>query len=158
MPFDRLSRRAAILVAALFIATACDDSDPVNPDPHPNIDETVLQVEGGMEITWNRGRVASGTLTLRDNDVVTLRFLGSDGEDEENANDTQRFDLVVNYPAGNPAGLVFTPSAADEYSGTFTRTSPTASGTTMIIQFQLVHTSAEPDHTDGWWNVNVIVQ
>ena len=158
MLLDSLTRRAAILVAALFIATACDDSDPLDPDPEPDINQMILQVEGGMTITFNRARIASGTLTLRNNDVVTLTFLAPDGEEEENVNDTQRFDLVVNYPNGNPAGLVFTPSAADEYSGTFTRTSPTAPETTTIVQFELIHTSEDPDHSDGKWNVNVIVE
>ncbi len=158
MHIDTLTRRAAILVAALFIATACDDSDPMDPDPEPDIEQVILQVEGGMQITFNRADVASGTLTLRNNDVVTLSFLAPDGEDEENANDTQRFNLVVNYPNGNPAGLVFTPSAADEYSGTFTRSSPTPTDQTMIVQFELIHTSEEPDHSDGKWNVNVIVE
>ena len=118
MLLDTLTRRAAILVAALFIATACDDSDPLDPDPEPDINQMILEVGGGMTITFNRAKIASGTLTLRNNDVVTLTFLAPDGEEEENAADTQRFDLVVNYPNGNPAGLVFTPSAADEYSGT----------------------------------------
>ena len=153
----RHAQRAAVLVvAALALTTACDDSDPLDPDPEPDIHRTVLQVDGGMQITFNRGRIASGTLTLRDGDVVTLSFFGPEGEQDEVANNTERFDLVVNYPNGNPAGLVFTPSAADEYSGTFTRTSPTT--TPMIVQFELIHTSEEPDHSDGRWNVEVIVQ
>ena len=155
LPAD-LARRAAVLVAALFITTACDDSDPLNPDPPPDIHQMILQVEGGMQITFNRAKVASGTLTLQDGDVVTLSFLGPDGEEEENANDTQRYDLEVNYPNGNPAGLVWTPSAADEYSGTFTRASPTS--TPMIVQFALIHTSVDPDDTVGRWNVSVIVE
>lgn len=158
MLLTTLTRRTAIVIAALFISTACDDSDPLDPDPEPDIDRVILQVEGGMQVTFNRADVASGTLTLRNNDVVTISFLGPDGEDEENASDTQRFDLVVNYPGGNPAGLVFTPSAADEYSGTFTRTSPTAPGTTMIVQFELMHTSETPPHSVGRWNVNTIVE
>ena len=149
-------RRAAIVVAALFIAAGCDDSDPLDPDPHPDIEQTILQVEGGMQITFNRADVASGTLTLRNNDVVTLTFLAPDGEEEENAADTQRFDLQVNYPNGNPAGLVWTPSQADEYSGTFTRTSPTSAP--MILQFELIHASKDPPHSDGKWNVSVIVE
>jgi hypothetical protein len=143
--------------AALFFATACDDSDPVNPDPHPDIDQMILDVEGGMQITFNRAKTASGTLTLSDGDVVTLSFLGPDGTEEEQANDTERFDLRVNFPNGNPAGLAFTPSAADEYSGTFTRTSPTGANP-MIVQFELLHTSAKEPHSDGKWNVSVIVQ
>ena len=151
-----LARRAAILVAALFFTTACDDSDPLDPDPRPDIHQTILQVEGGMQVTFNRAKVASGTLTISDGDVVTLSFLGPDGEEEENANDTERFDLQVNYPNGNPAGLVWTPSAADEYSGTFTRSSPTTNP--MILQFELIHTSRDPDETVGRWNVTVIVE
>ena len=151
------TRHAAILVAALLFVTACDDSDPVNPDPHPDIHQMILQVDGGMEITFNRAKVASGTLTLADGDVVTLSFLGPDGEEEENANNTERFDLRVNYPNGNPAGLSFTPSAADEYSGTFTRTASTGSNP-MIVQFELWHSSASTPHSDGRWNVSVIVQ
>jgi hypothetical protein len=158
MPLTDLTRRAAILVAALFVATACDDSDPLDPDPEPDIEQVILQVEGGMRITFNRADIADGTLTLRDGAVVTLSFLDPDGQDEENANNTERFDLVVDYPGGNPAGLSFTPSAADEYSGTFTRTSPTAPNTTMIVRFTLVHTSEDPDHADGRWNVSTIVE
>ena len=156
MHFTEFARRSRVLIAALAIAAACDDSDPLDPDPEPDIEQVIVQVEGGMQVTFNRADVASGMLTLRNNDVVTISFLAPDGEEEENANDTQRFDLVVNYPGGNPAGLVWTPSAADEYSGTFTRTSPTS--TPMIVQFQLMHTSEDPPHSDGKWNVHVVVE
>jgi len=153
---DDVSRglRACILLASLAVAAACSDSDPVDPDPEPDIHQMVIQVEQGMQITFNRSRIASGTLTIQNNSVVTLSFLGPDGLDEPNANDTERFELRVNYPNGNPIGLVFTPSAADEYSGTFTRT--TASTTPMIVQFELYHTT--DDHSDGKWNALVTVQ
>ena len=156
MQLTDFARRASVLTAALLIGAGCDDSDPLDPDPEPDIEQVILQVEGGMQVTFNRADVASGTLTLRNNDVVTVSFLAPDGEDEENANDTGRFDLLVNYPGGNPAGLVWTPSAADEYSGTFTRTSSTS--TPMIVQFQLMHVSEDPPHSDGKWNVQVIVE
>src|SRR5687767_7711979 len=92
----RSVRRMTILVAALFFAAACDDSDPVNPDPHPNVGRMILDVEGGMQITFNQAKTASGTLTLSDGDVVTLSFLAPDGTEEPNANNTERFDLRVN--------------------------------------------------------------
>ena len=157
-PADLVRRglRAGVLLTALAIAAAgCDDSDPVDPDPEPDIHQMIVQVENGMQITFNRARIASGPLTIQDNDVVTLSFLGPEGEEEPNANDTERFDLRVNYPNGNPAGLTFTPSAGDEYSGTFTRTSPTSSEG-MIVQFELWHVTDE--HQDGRWNAQVIVQ
>ncbi len=146
--------RSGVVLAFLAIVAACSDSDPMDPDPEPDIHQMIIQVEQGTQITFNRSRVASGTLTIQNNSVVTLSFLGPDGAEEPNANDTERFDLRVNYPNGNPIGLVFTPSAADEYSGTFTRT--TASTTPIIVQFELYHTT--DDHSDGKWNALVTVQ
>ena len=148
--------RAGVLLAFIPVAAAaCSDSDPLDPDPEPDIHQMVLQVEGGMQITFNRARVASGPLTLEDGDVVTLSFFGPDGAEEEMVNDPERFELRVNYPGGNPAGLTFTPSAADEFSGTFTRTSPTPPDVPMIVQFELWHIT--DDHSDGRWNVSVTV-
>ncbi len=152
----RRSVLAGIVLLTLSIGVACSDSDPTDPDPEPDIHQMIVQVEGGMQITFNRARVASGTLTLANNAVVTLSFLGPDGAEEQNANDTERFDLRVNFPGGNPAGLTFTPSASDEYSGTFTRTTPSSSP--MIVQFELWHATETPPHSDGKWNAQVIVQ
>ena len=157
-PSDLVRRglRAGVLLAALALTSAaCDDSDPVDPDPRPDIHQTIVQVEDGMQITFNRAGIASGPLTIADGDVVTLSFLGPDGEEDENANDTERFDLRVNYPDGNPAGLTFTPSAQDEYSGTFTRTSPTTSNG-MIVQFELYHVTRKESVKK--LNAQVIVQ
>jgi len=156
MPTIFRGLRAAVLLAALAASVACDDSDPTDPDPEPDIHQMIVQVEGGMQVTFNRSRIASGTLTVANGDVVTLSFLGPEGEEEENANDTERFDLRVSFPNGNAPGLVFTPSAQDEYSGTFTRTS--ASATPIILQFELWHASDPTPHSDGKWNLQVIVQ
>ncbi len=152
----RRSVLAGIVLASLSMGAACSDSDPMDPDPEPDIHQLIVQAEGGMQITFNRARIASGTLTLANNAVVTLSFLGPDGAEEEIANDTERFDLRVSFPGGNPAGLTFTPSASDEYSGTFTRTTPSSSPT--IVQFELWHTSEATPHSDGKWNAQVIVQ
>jgi hypothetical protein len=152
----RRAFQAGALIASLAFAVACSDSDPVDPDPHANIHQMIVQVEGGMQITFNINRIASGPLTIENNSVVTLTFLGPNGTEEQNAHDTERFDLRINYPNGNPAGLTFTPSAGDEFSGTFTRTTPSA--TPMIVQFELWHASETPAHFDGRWNAEVIVQ
>ena len=150
----RRAFQAGALIASLAVAAACSDSDPLDPDPEPDVHQMIIQVEGGMQITFNRARIASGPLTIENNSVITLSFLGPDGSEEENANDTERFELRVTYPNGNPAGLMFMPSASDEYSGTFTRTTP--SETPIIVQFELWHTTDE--HSDGKWNANVIVE
>ena len=150
----RCSIRAGVLIAALGVFPACSDSDPLDPDPEPDIHQMIVQVEGGMQISFNRSRTASGMLTLPNNSVITLSFLGPDGVEEENANDTERFDLRVNFLNGNPAGLTFTPSAGDEYSGTITASAPTASP--VIVQFELWHVTDE--HPDGKWNAQVVVQ
>ena len=60
----------------------------------------------------------------------------------------------MNYPGGNPAGLVFTPSPTNPFAGTFTRTAPTT--IPMIVQFELYHITR--DHDDGRWNVQAVVQ
>jgi hypothetical protein len=153
--FIRRALRAGVFLASLAFAASCSDSDPLDPDPHANIHQMVVQVEGGMQITFNINRIASGPLTIENNSVVTLTFLGPNGTEEENAHDSERFDLRVNYPGGNPAGLTFTPSTSDEFSGTFTRMTP--SSTAMIVQFELWHASESPPHFDGRWNAEVIV-
>lgn len=152
----RRSIFGAVLLIPLSIGAACSDSDPVNPDPHPNVNSVVVEVEGGSTVTFNRSKIANGQLTITEGAMVTVSFRDPDGAEEENAHDAERFDLRVNFLNGNPAGLMFTPSPGDEFSGTFTRT--TAWATPVIVQFELWHASAERPHDDGKWNVEAIVQ
>jgi hypothetical protein len=150
-------RAAALASLALSLAfAACSDSDPVNPDPHANIQSVLVEVEGGGLVTFNRNHVVSGDLTIGNNAVVAVTFRDSEGNPDEVAGNPDRFELRVNYPGGNPAGLVFTPSPTNPFAGTFTRTSATA--TPMIVQFALYHLSDENPHEDGQWNVMVNVQ
>lgn len=152
----RRARGAAVLLASFAIIGACSDSDPVDPDPHPNINSVVVEVEGGNTVTFNRSKIANGQLMITEGAMVTVSFRDPDGVEEENAHDAERFDLRVNFLNGNPAGLMFTPSPGDEFSGTFARTTPSA--TPVIVQFELWHASAERPHDDGKWNVEAIIQ
>jgi hypothetical protein len=150
-----VSRRVASVAVSLAIGfAACSDSDPVNPDPHPDVHSVVVEVVGGGTVTFNRQHVASGTLTLGNNSVVAVSFLDNDDEDAL-ARNPDNFELRVKYPDGNPAGLAFTPSPTNPFAGTFTRTAPTA--TPMIVQFELFHTSGD-GHEEGRWNVETVVQ
>ena len=150
------SRIAALAALALsLVVGACSDSDPVNPDPHADIHSVLVEVVGGGSITFNRNHVASGQLTFGNNAVVAVTFRDEDGNPDEVAANPDRFELRVNYPSGNPAGLTFTPSATNPFAGTFTRTAATTQP--MIVQFELYHLSEKP-HEDGRWNALVNVQ
>lgn len=152
-----LSRRLAVVAAALSIGfAACSDSDPVNPDPHADVHSVVVEVVGGGTVTFNRDHIASGTLTLANNAVVAVTFRDAEGDEDAIAQNPDHFELRVNYPGGNPANLVFTPSPTNPFAGTFTRTTPTSSP--MIVQFELYHLTEESPHDDGRWNVETIVQ
>lgn len=147
-----LSRLAAVAALALSITLgACDDSDPVNPDPHANVQSVVLEVEGGGTVTFNAQRVASGELTIGDGSVIAVTFRDSDDEVDAIAQNPDNFELRVLYPNGNPAGLTFTPSTINPFAGTFTRTTPTPAGSPMIVQLELYHLTGT--HQDGRWNV-----
>jgi hypothetical protein len=147
-----LPRLAAVAALALSLAVgACDDSDPVNPDPHANVQSVLLEVEGGTAVTFNSQRVASGELTIGDGSVIAVTFRDSDDEVDAIAQNPDNFELRVLYPDGNPAGLTFTPSTINPFAGTFTRTSPTPAGDPMIVQLELYHLTGL--HQDGRWNV-----
>ena len=152
-PF-RFSGLATLALSLAF--SACSDSDPVNPDPHANIQSVLVEVVGGGLVTFNRNHVVSGDLTFGNNAVVAVTFRDAEGNPDEVASNTERFELRVNYPGGNPAGLVFTPSATNPFAGTFTRTSPTSAP--MIVQLELYHLTDKAPHDDGKWNVMVNVQ
>jgi hypothetical protein len=156
--FLRLSRLRAVAlpVLALSIAfAACSDSGAVNPDPHANVQSVLLEVVGDGSVTFNAQHVASGDLTIGNDAVIAVTFQDSDGAEDAIAQNPDNFELHVNYPGGNAAGLVFTPSPTNPFAGTFTRASTTT--TPMIVQFELYHTTATP-HDDGRWNVQVNVQ
>ena len=140
---------------ALSIAfAACSDSGPVNPDPHADVHSVLVEVIGGGSVTFNRQHVASGDLTIGNNAVIAVTFRDANGEEDAIAQNPDNFELRVNYPGGNPAGLVFTPSPTNPFAGTFTRTAPTT--TPMIVQFELFHITDDDD--DGRWNVQTVVQ
>ena len=147
-----LPRLAAGAALALSIALgACDDSDPVNPDPHANVQSVVLEVEGGETVTFNAQRVASGELTIGDGSVIAVTFRDSDDQVDAIAQNPDNFELRVNFLDGNPAGLIFTPSPTNPFAGTFTRATPTAPGSPVIVQLELYHITGT--HQDGRWNV-----
>jgi len=155
--FARLGapRTAASVALALSLGfAACSDSDPVNPDPHANVHSVVVEVVGGGTVTFNRDHVSSGTLTLGNNAVIAVTFRDAAGEEDAIAQNPDNFELRVNYPGGNPANLVFTPSPTNPFAGTFTRTAPAS----MIVQFELYHLTGDEPHDDGKWNVETIVQ
>jgi len=140
---------------ALSIAfAACSDSGPVNPDPHADVHSVLVEVIGDGSVTFNRQHVASGDLTIGNNAVIAVTFRDANGDEDAIAQNPDNFELRVNYPGGNPAGLTFTPSPTNPFAGTFTRTSPTT--TPMIVQFELFHITG--DHNDGRWNVQTVVQ
>ena len=150
-PFVR-PRVAAVAALALSLAlAACDDSDPVNPDPHADVQSVLLEVEGGGTVTFNQQRVASGELTIGDGSVIAVTFRDEDDQEDAIAQNPDNFELRVFYPGGNPAGLTFTPSPTNPFAGTFTRQSPTPPGSPMIVQLELYHITGE--HQDGRWNV-----
>ena len=149
-----LTRIAAAGLALSLAFAACSDSDPVNPDPHPDVHSVLVEVVGGSSVTFNRQHVASGSLTIGNNAVVAVTFNDASGGEDAIAQNPDNFELRVKYPNGNPAGLSFTPSPTNPFAGTFTRTSPTT--TPMIVQFELYHLTA--NHDDGRWNVEVNVQ
>ena len=140
---------------ALSIAfAACSDSGPVNPDPHADVHSVLVEVVGDGSVTFNQQHVASGDLTLANNAVVAVTFNDADGEEDAIAAHPENFEMRVNYPGGNPAGLVFTASPTNPFAGTFTRTAPTT--IPMIVQFELFHLTG--NHNDGRWNVQTVVQ
>ena len=145
--------RTAVLALSIAFA-ACSDSGPVNPDPHADVHSVLVEVIGGGSVTFNRQHVASGDLTIGNNAVIAVTFRDANGEEDAIAQNPDNFGLRVNYPGGNPAGLVFTPSPTNPFAGTFTRTAPTT--TPMIVQFELFHLTG--NHNDGRWNVQVDVQ
>ena len=148
-------RIAGLAALALSLAVAaCSDSDPVSTDPHPNVQSVLVEVSGGGSVTFNRSHVASGSLTFGNGAVVAVTFRDDNGNPDAVAQNPDHFELRVNFPGGNPAGLVFTPSPSNPFAGTFTRTS----AATMIVQFELYHHSVETPHNDGLWNVQAIVQ
>ena len=150
-PFP-LSRMTAAAVLALSLTIgACDDSDPVNPDPHANVQSVLLEVEGGDPVTFNAQRVASGELTIGDGSVIAVTFRDNDDLSDAIEQNPENFELRVLFPDGNPAGLTFTPSTLNPFAGTFTRTTPTVPDTPMIVQLELYHLTG--DHQDGRWNV-----
>jgi hypothetical protein len=149
-----LPRIAAAGLALSLAFAACSDSDPVNPDPHPDVYSVLVEVVGGGSVTFNRQHVASGGLTIGDNAVIAVTFNDASGQEDAIAQNPDNFELRVNYPNGNPAGLTFTASLTNPFAGTFTRTTPTA--TPMIVQFELFHLTG--NHNDGRWNVEVTVQ
>ena len=153
MSFRFTLPRTAVL--ALFVASAaCSDSGPVNPDPHADVHSVLVEVVGDGSVTFNQQHVASGDLTIGNNAVIAVTFFDAEGEEDAIAAHPDNFELRVNYPGGNPAGLVFTPSPTNPFAGTFTRTSPTT--IPMIVQFELFHIT--DDDYDGRWNVQVDVQ
>ena len=148
-------RFALLRTAALALAfAACSDSDPVNTDPHADVHSVLVEVIGGGSVTFNRQHVASGDLTIGNNSVIAVTFRDANGEEDAIAQNPDNFELRVNYPGGNPAGLTFTPSPTNPFAGTFTRTAPTT--TPMIVQFELFHITG--DHNDGRWNVQAVVE
>jgi hypothetical protein len=152
-----LARTIAVVALSFVVASAaCSDSDPVNPDPHPNVRSVLVEVVGGGTVTFNQQHIASGTLTIANNSIVAVTFRDDDGDEDAITENPDNFELRVNYPGGNPANLVFTPSPTNPFAGTFTRTTPTT--TPMIVQFELYHISGEEPHQDGRWNVDTVVQ
>ncbi len=149
----RRASRLAALILSLSLTVACDDSDPLDPDPEPNIFSVLVEVDGGGSITFNRDKVASGMLTFGDNAVVAVTFRDQDGAEDAIASNPDNFELRVNFPDQNPAGLVFTPSTINPFAGTFTRTTPTTNP--VIVQFELYHIT--DDHSDGKWNAHANV-
>src|SRR5688572_32480153 len=121
----RSALRRTLTAAALSLAiafAACSDSDPVNPDPHPDVHSVLVEVVGGGTVTFNRQHIASGMLTIGNNSVVAVTFRDAEGEEDAVAQNPDNFELRVNYPGGNPAEVVFTPSPTNPFAGTFTRT------------------------------------
>ena len=143
-----------MVAAAILTSVACSDSDPTNPDPHADVRSVLVEVVGGGTVTFNSSKVASGQLVLADNSVVAVTFQDDSGGEDAIAQHPDNFELRVNYPNGNPAGLTFTPSPTNPFAGTFTRTTPTS--TPMIVQFELYHITGE--HNDGRWNVETVVE
>jgi hypothetical protein len=152
MSFRFALLRTAVLAISIAFA-ACSDSDPVSPDPHAVVHSVLVEVVGGGSVTFNR-HVASGDLTIGNNAVVAVTFRDANGDVDAIAQNPDNFELRVNYPGGNPAGLSFTASPTNPFAGTFTRAAPTT--TPMIVQFELYHLTS--DHSDGRWNVETIVQ
>ena len=151
-----MSLRFVLRTAALALSVpfaACSDSGPVNSDPHADVQSVLVEVEGDGSVTFNRQHVASGALVIGDGAVVAVTFHDADGEEDAIAANPESFEMRVNYPGGNPAGLLFTPSPTNPFAGTFTRTSPTSNP--MIVQFELFHLSG--NHDDGRWNLEVTV-
>lgn len=155
MSFRFALRHGAVAAIALSLTiAACDDSDPVNPDPHADVRSVLVEVEGGGSVTFNQQGVASGPLTIGNDAVVAVTFRDADGNEDAIAQHPDNFELRVNYPNGNPAGLIFTASVTNPFAGTFTRSTPTT--TPMIVQFELYHLTGT--HHDGRWNVETIVE
>lgn len=151
--FVRRAGQLAALFLSLSLSVACSDSDPLDPDPEPNVYSMEVEVTGGGSITFNRQKVASGMLTFGDEAIIAVTFRGPDGAEDAIASNPDNFELRVNYPDDNPAGLQFTPSTINPFAGTFTRVTPTT--TPMIVQFELYHLTE--DHSDGRWNAQVNV-
>jgi hypothetical protein len=85
--------------------------------------------------------------------VITAQFLGANGEPDPVAVQGV-FRLSVTIPT-TTTGLVFTLNQSNQFSGTFTRTS--ASATPFDVEFGLFH--IEEEHDDfGPFAVSVIVQ
>ena len=145
----RAAQIGAILVAVSF-AAACDD-DPAAPDPQPDVRSVVLSITGGGSVTFT-GQTPSGNLTVGNGSVVTAQFRGANGQPDPVAHNSGDFELRVIIPT-NTVGLTFTRSPTNPFSGTFARTSTTA--TPIQVRFQLYH--IDEQHDDGEWTTGVIV-
>jgi hypothetical protein len=149
----RMYTRVPYLVlaaGAIALASCKDSTDPVEEEPEV---VSMRLTVGAQSVTVTTQGCTGCPLVISNNSVITAQFLGSDGEPDPVAVQGV-FRLSVAIPTTS-TGLSFTLNQANQFSGTFTRTS--ASATPFDVQFGLFH--IEEAHDDfGPIGVSVVVQ
>lgn len=144
---------AAMMVVAL-LAGGCKD-DPVAPEEEePEVATMRLTINGTTVVNVSENGTVSGTFKIPvGTSTVVATWLKADGTPDPVASDGTKFRLSVVVPS-NTNGVAFTLSSSNNFTGTFTATSNTA--TAIQATFGLFH--LEEQHTDfGPFTVPVTV-
>jgi hypothetical protein len=136
------------ILAVLVIGVACDDDEPVEPEPEVAVFRLIFPgaVPDTVFVDAETGAVTSGPITISVNSAFTAQFLKDDGTPETIVNDASfRLDVTPT----NTAIVTFTRTSP--FSGTLNKVT---TGSTSI-SFALFH--LEEMHNEFSWPVPITV-